>query len=68
MIVLVQSTITSSPVESVIIIVVYTSSRMKRQCEYTVQLEIASLTIWIFQISLPVNIIHVKRIDGTLSV
>ena len=54
MILLVWRTITSS------------SSRMKRQWEYTVWL--VSSPIWIFRISLPVTIIHVKRIDGTLSV
>ena len=54
--VLVRSTITSSPVEWAIIIVVYASSRMK------------SPTIWISQISVPVTIIHGERINGKLSV
>ena len=40
----------------------------KTMREYTMQLEIASPTIWIFEISLPVTIIHVERINGTLSV
>ena len=65
MIVLVQSPITSYPVEWAIINTVYASSSMKKQWEYTVKL--VSPQIWIFQLSLPVTIIHVKRIDGTLS-
>ena len=62
---IVQSTITSSPVEWTIIILVYATSRMKRQRGYMVKL--VNPSIWIFQISLPVTIIHVEGINGTLS-